>query len=466
MTTRLGSPLAALVAVLLTAGLLAAPASTASPRDGRAADGGTSLAVPRGYADTVVTATVRVVDGDGEPVADEPVRLQRYDGRDWQPVADLTTGADGDAQHDVTLRRTPERNRFRALRTTADGTESDRRDVAVLRRNTVLRGFAQQKVRDGRPVTLRVSWVTGNDEPVAGAVRVERGTRDGWTTATRLRTDADGKARWTTTPRSDVRYRLVGAASSWHVGDTSPVLRIDNLPPGTPVSLPAGAPRPRRGLPDQARAVGKGANASAVRIPDPVWRSMVGRSWRRGCPVGRPGLRLVRTNYWDFDGYRRRGELVVNAAIVGKTLGVVRALYAAEIPVRHMYRVDRFGYSDRLNGADDYASMAADNTSAFNCRDVVGAPGRRSPHSYGRSIDINPWENPYRSNNGWTPNTWWVGRSHPRVAWRSAEHQVVRIFAAHGFRWTYGTFDAHHFDGRPVARLGRRPLACDGGVCH
>src|SRR3546814_12098830 len=71
-----------------------------------------------------------------------------------------------------------------------------------------------------------------------------------------------------------------------------------------------------------------------------------------------------------------------------------------------MYRVDRFGYNSRLNGGDDYKSMAADNTSGFNCRTVVNKPGVRSPHSYGGSVDVNPWENPYRSATGYTPNSW------------------------------------------------------------
>lgn len=47
-------------------------------------------------------------------------------------------------------------------------------------------------------------------------------------------------------------------------------------------------------------------------------------------------------------------------------------------------------------GADDDASMAADNTSAFNCRPITGGGGW-SLHSYGVAIDINPRENPYVS---------------------------------------------------------------------
>jgi hypothetical protein len=46
-------------------------------------------------------------------------------------------------------------------------------------------------------------------------------------------------------------------------------------------------------------------------------------------------------------------------------------------------------------GGDDNASMAANNTSAFNCRDATGKPGVFSNHSWGRAIDINPLTNPY-----------------------------------------------------------------------
>ena len=45
-------------------------------------------------------------------------------------------------------------------------------------------------------------------------------------------------------------------------------------------------------------------------------------------------------------------------------------------------------------GSDDDRSMAADNTSAFNCRLVEGSTSW-SAHAYGLAIDINPLENPY-----------------------------------------------------------------------
>ncbi|UMG91628.1 M15 family metallopeptidase [Nocardioides sp. TF02-7] len=248
-------------------------------------------------------------------------------------------------------------------------------------------------------------------------------------------------------------------------GDVSTVHALDNLPPGVRVRLPGAAPPPRRKL-SSPPAVGNGPNPRVTRIPDRVWRQMTGRTWHRGCPVGRAGLRLLTINFWDYSGYRKRGELVAAASVVHQMAAALADMYRARLPIRTMHRVDRFGWSRRLGGGDDYASMAAGNTSAFNCRDVVGRPGVRSPHSYGRSLDVNPWENPYRASHGWVPNRWWVGRSHPRVAWRSRGHRVVQIMARHGLRWTYGVRDAHHFDAVPRnGRLLRVP-GCGDAVCH
>jgi hypothetical protein len=244
------------------------------------------------------------------------------------------------------------------------------------------------------------------------------------------------------------------------------VHRVDNLPPGEPVVLPAAAPRPRIKLPAQPHAVGAGPNATVTGIPDRVWRQMTRASWHAGCPVGRGQLRYARINYWDYSGYRRRGEFVAHADAVGNLVGAFAEMYSQGLPLRSMYRVDRFGYSSRLRGGDDYASMAAGNTSVFNCRDVVNRPGIRSPHSYGRALDVNTWENPYRSARGIVPNPWWQSRSHPRVAWRAASHRVVAIMARNTLRWTYGLGDTQHFDARAGnGRYAVIPPEC-GGVCE
>ena len=259
-------------------------------------------------------------------------------------------------------------------------------------------------------------------------------------------TGSDGLATVSVRPRVDTRYRVRGRALPWVGGDTSPVLSVDNLPPGRPVVLPKGAPRPRITLPPQPRATAAGPAPVVTRIPDAVWRQMVGRTWHRGCPVGRAGLRLLRINYWGYDGYRHRGELVAATGAIREMSAALSALYRHRLPLRSLYREDRFGWSKRLHGANDYASMAAGNSSAFNCRGVVGNPSVRSPHSYGRSLDLNPWENPYRSRTGTVPNSWWQSHSDPRYAWRSSDHIVVRLLRAAGLRWTYGLGDTQHFD--------------------
>ncbi len=423
------------------------------------------------YADLDTSLVVTLTEqGSGSPVAAASVTVERRVDGDWAEIAVVATDLDGRATLDQTLARDADDNVFRA---TYDG--DDLHDAAssgayrapLRRRETVVSVGGPNRVVDEQSVAVRVRWRTRSGLPVPGRVRLWRRNGGGdWRVFRRVRTGSDGRALVHVTPREDTRWRATAPRLDWATGDRSRVHRVDNLPPGSRVRLPAGAPRPRVDLPRQDRATGAGANASVSRIPDRIWRQMTGRSWHAGCPVGRAGLRLLRINYWGYDGYRYRGELVARTDAVDNMRGALAALYAKKLPIRSMYRVDRFGWSRRLHGADDYRSMAAGNTSAFNCRDVVGRPGVRSPHSYGRSLDLNTWENPYRSSHGWVPNSWWPSRSHARVAWRSRQHVVVQVMLAHGFRWTYGTADAHHFD--VPASSGRVivPRPCGTDVCH
>jgi len=444
----------------------AAPASAsgaASPT--RATPSDLSLQADPAYAGAETTLRVELTGGGGEPIAGALVALERRTSQTWTSIGTVTTGDDGRAGQSVTLSRTRGDNVFRA---TYAG--DDTHDPATAQRQVELRRRASRvvlsgpgEVVDGRSVQVRVRWTTAGGEPVAGAVKVFRSLAGGpWRKVRALATDADGRAALTTRPRQDSRWRARAVRQAWVEGDRSPVHRIDNLPPGTPVRLPKAAPRPRRHLPPQQPAVGRGPNVAVTPIPARIWRQMTGVSWHRGCPVGRGGLRLVRVNYWDYGGYPRRGELVADTAAARAMGAAFAEMYRRELPVRAMYRIDRFGWGKRSRGGNDYASMAAGNTSAFNCRDVTGRPGVRSPHSYGRSLDVNTWENPYRSARGTVPNRWWQGHSHPRVAWRSRSHPVVALMARHGFRWTYGLGDTQHFDYvGSRARAAVRPRPCD-----
>jgi hypothetical protein len=451
------------VALATALGVLAAPASAAAD------PALVTLAAPATYAGEATIATVTVT-AQGAPVVGGQVVVERHRDGAWVTVAEVVTDANGRATTSVSLLRDPRDNRLRATVAETDqyGAGSATYAVPLRKRDSLVTLRGPDAFTDETDATLTVRWRALGAGAVSGRVHLVRrlaGSRD-WRRVAVLTTRKDGVAKIKVSPRVDSRWRAYARALPWVRRDRSGVHQLDNRPPVAPVNMPSGAPRPRRSLPPQRRAVGDGANVKIGRIPNRVWRQMTGRSWHRGCPIGRGGLRLVAINYWDYTGYRRRGELVVASGAARQVAGALRDMYAAELPIRSMYRVDRFGYSPRLRGADDYASMAAGNTSAFNCRDVVGRPGVRSPHSYGRSLDINPWENPYRSPQGVFPNTWWLSRSHPRIAWRSRGHEVVQIMARHGLRWTYGLTDIHHFDAVPRGGRAIRVPGCDLVVCH
>jgi hypothetical protein len=163
----------------------------------------------------------------------------------------------------------------------------------------------------------------------------------------------------------------------------------------------------------------------------PVTAAQLGRSWRTGCPVGPAQLRRVRVSYVGFDGRPHTGELVVNAAVVGDVEAVFHDLYAARFPIRRMRPVAAYG------GSDD-RSMAADNTSAFNCRYAV-APGPRhwSVHAYGEAIDVNTVENPYLEGGRVLPpaGRTYLDRRRYRRGMAVAGGVLVRAFAAAGWQW-------------------------------
>lgn len=239
-------------------------------------------------------------------------------------------------------------------------------------------------------------------------------------------------------------------------------------PTATPTSTSAAAPTPsptrlsvipRAGaeptvrFPTNEPAVGSGANATVSAIPAGAWAKMVGYSWTPGCPVGRSSLRLVSVNFWGFDGYRYRGSVVVNAAVARASANAFTRLYDIRFRIRQMRPMDSsWGKNPKGPGADDYAAMQADNTSAFNCRYVGGAEASRvySRHAYGMAIDVNDFENPYVADDGTVyPGTYWLHRRDraPGVL-SSSSSRAVRAFTTQGFRWggLWGKPDYQHFD--------------------
>ncbi|NLT53463.1 MAG: M15 family peptidase [Actinomycetales bacterium] len=172
----------------------------------------------------------------------------------------------------------------------------------------------------------------------------------------------------------------------------------------------------------------------------------LGRSWRDGCPVGPEDLRAVTLTHWGFDGRVRTGTLVLHRDVVPAARRVFARMFDRRFPVRRIRPVTAYG-------ADDDASMADDNTSAFNCRFVAGSASRVwSRHAYGRAVDVNPVENPYVLDDRVLPPAGraFLDRSVSRPGMIRRGDAVHRAFVEAGFRWggDFGAPDYQHFDRR------------------
>jgi poly-gamma-glutamate synthesis protein (capsule biosynthesis protein) len=177
------------------------------------------------------------------------------------------------------------------------------------------------------------------------------------------------------------------------------------------------------------------AYSASVRPIGPRLRDRMRYSHRRGCPVPLTDLRYLRVTYVGFDGRSHRGELVVHRRYADAVVDVFGRLYRARWPIERMRLVDRY------RGVDE-RSMAANNTSAYNCRHVAGSHAW-SAHAYGAAIDLNPMQNPYLTESSIYPpaaarfariDRSATARGLPVGAIREGDI-VVRSFARAGWEW-------------------------------
>lgn len=124
-------------------------------------------------------------------------------------------------------------------------------------------------------------------------------------------------------------------------------------------------------------------------IPAEVAARMRGVSWREEeprCPR-LDELAFLEISHLDFAGCPQRGQLVLARELVPSARALFARLWQLGFPLRSMRLIEEYG-------ASDDASMAADNSSAFNFRFIAGM-SLLSQHALGRAIDLNPRENPW-----------------------------------------------------------------------
>jgi len=187
-------------------------------------------------------------------------------------------------------------------------------------------------------------------------------------------------------PAGGPPQRLIGAAAEEAVSGWRDLRDCTRLAPG---------PGPVQPIDDRSggRPEGGGdappAYASSVgRIGPRLQQRMTGSSHDPAtCPVPFADLRRLELSYVGFDGRARTGVMVVHRDVARDVVSIFERLYDARFRIQQMRLVDVYD-------GDDDASMAANNTSAYNCRTVAGTD-TFSDHAYGKAIDINPAQNPY-----------------------------------------------------------------------
>jgi poly-gamma-glutamate synthesis protein (capsule biosynthesis protein) len=178
-------------------------------------------------------------------------------------------------------------------------------------------------------------------------------------------------------------------------------------------------------------------------VPDAVRARMTGRSWRGDdarCPRFEQ-LAYITCTHLTFDRSVGAGELVVARAVAPRVVELLRRLYALGFPIRQLRLVDDYD-------ANDDASMAADNSSAFNFR-VVAGTDVLSQHARGLAIDINPVENPWRLPDRVLPaaGASYVDRTDVRPGMIVRPGPVVAALDELGWEWGGDwrhAFDDHH----------------------
>lgn len=140
----------------------------------------------------------------------------------------------------------------------------------------------------------------------------------------------------------------------------------------------------------------------------------------------RQTLALVEVPYFSFDGTSHMGLLVVHKEIADEVKEIFVRLCEMRFPIQKIVPIVVYGW-------DDDASMADNNTSAFNYRKLTGSD-RLSDHAYGRAIDINPLLNPYFGTDGNVlPSGGVYNSAVPGTI--TADGDVVTLFKQYGWSW-------------------------------
>jgi hypothetical protein len=182
-------------------------------------------------------------------------------------------------------------------------------------------------------------------------------------------------------------------------------------------------------------------------LPKIILKRIVGNSWKDDCPVPLEDFAYVQVVHWNFDGGLSLGELIYHKNLAIEIIDIFKELYEEQFPVERMVLIDNYD-------ADDELSMDDNNSSAFCSRAITGKPGVFSMHSYGGTIDINPFLNPYVKEETILPSGagQYLDRSQNIPGMIKEKGLCYRIFIKRGYTWGgewSSLKDYQHFEKHP-----------------
>ncbi len=195
---------------------------------------------------------------------------------------------------------------------------------------------------------------------------------------------------------------------------------------------------------DEAGDVLTGGTFMQFNINESIKNRIMGKSYMVNENIALSDLTYLQMSYYGFDGKEHFGEMIVHKSIANEVLDIFSELYEIRFPIEKMVLVDDYD-------ADDIRSMEANNTSAFNYRNIAGT-NTLSRHALGFAIDVNPVQNPYvyADGNVMTPaSKIYTDRTHVSSGMINKDDEVYQIFKKYGWNWG-GDFspykDYQHFE--------------------
>lgn len=172
------------------------------------------------------------------------------------------------------------------------------------------------------------------------------------------------------------------------------------------------------------RAAGQNDERATVATPS-IDEVLVGSTAPREI---RERLVVVAVDYYTEQNELRRGYIVVDSSLRADIDTIFAYARQIHYPIEMVVPI-------RFDLPGDGSSMSnLNNSYAFHYRNKVGIRGSLSVHSYGRAIDLNPYNNPYVSASGKViPQGAVIDPADPRTL--SATHPLVLKFEELGWTW-------------------------------